>query len=241
MLETIEKTIGQLVADDYRSATVFKKYGIDFCCNGNRGITEACQHKNIDAEELRQALEMALAKTTTETTDYKSWPLDLLTDYIEKKHHRYVEQQIPVLKEYLNKINKVHGAKHPELQLIHDLFCESSGELASHMKKEELILFPYIRKMVNAKNGSEILSEPRFGTVKNPIQTMMSDHDNEGERFRQIETLSGNYTPPKNACNTYNVTFALLKEFQDDLHTHIHLENNILFPKSVELEKEVLT
>jgi len=241
MEKTTEKTIGQIVANDYRSAAVFKKFGIDYCCNGNRGINEACKQKNIDLTELRYELEMVLAKPTTETTDYKSWPLDLLADYIEKKHHRYVEQQIPVLKEYLNKINNVHGAKHRELQQIQDLFCESIGELASHMKKEELILFPYIRKMVKVKKGVEILSEPRFGTVKNPIHSMMSDHDNEGERFRKIETLSNNYTPPKNACNTYNVTYALLKEFQDDLHTHVHLENNILFPKSVELEKELIT
>jgi len=108
-----------------------------------------------------------------------------------------------------------------------------------HMKKEELVLFPYIRKMVKAKQSGETLNEPRFGTVKNPIQTMMHEHDNEGERFRQIEALSDSYTPPKDACNTYNVAFALLKEFQDDLHLHIHLENNILFPKAEEMEKEL--
>ncbi len=239
MEETLEKTIGQMVADDYRSAAVFEKFGIDFCCNGNRGIDEACEQKKVDAGELRKKLEMALTQTTAETTDYKSWPLDLLADYIEKKHHRYVEERIPVLTQYLTKINKVHGARHPELQQILDLFVASGGELTMHMKKEELVLFPYIRKMVKAKRNGEVLAEPRFGTVKNPIQTMMQEHDNEGERFRQIEALSDNYTPPKDACNTYNVAFALLKEFQDDLHLHIHLENNILFPKAEEMEKEL--
>ncbi len=239
MEETLEKTIGQIVADDYRSAAVFEKFGIDFCCNGNRGIDEACEQKKVDAGELRKKLEIAIAETTAETTDYKSWPLDLLADYIEKKHHRYVEERIPVVTQYLKKINKVHGARHPELQQILDLFVASGGELAMHMKKEELVLFPYIRKMVKAKQSGETLAEPRFGTVKNPIQTMMHEHDNEGERFRQIEALSDNYTPPKDACNTYNVAFALLKEFQDDLHLHIHLENNILFPNAEEMEKEL--
>lgn len=237
----LEKTIGQIVADDYRSAAVFKKFGIDFCCNGNRGIEEACEQNNVDADELRKALDIALAETTIETTDYKSWPLDLLSDYIEKKHHSYVEERIPVLKQYLNKINKVHGAKHPELQQIYDLFIASGGELAMHMKKEELVLFPYIRKMVKAEQTGETLNEPRFGTVKNPIQTMMHEHDNEGERFRQIEALSNGYTPPEDACGTYKVAFAMLKEFQDDLHQHIHLENNILFPKAEEMEMELNT
>ena len=239
MEEILEKTIGQIVADDHRSAAVFEKFGIDFCCNGNRGIDEACEQKNVDAAELRKKLEIAIAETTADTTDYKSWPLDLLADHIEKKHHRYVEERIPVLKQYLNKINKVHGAKHPELQQIYDLFVASGGELAMHMKKEELVLFPYIRKMVKAKQNGETLDAPRFGTVKNPIQTMMNEHDNEGERFRQIEALSDSYTPPEDACGTYKVAFAMLKEFQDDLHLHIHLENNILFPKAEELESEL--
>ncbi len=228
-----------MVADDYRSAAVFAKFGIDFCCNGNRGIDEACEQKKLDADKLRKELEIALTQTMADTTDYKSWPSDLLADYIEKKHHRYVEERIPVLTQYLTKINKVHGARHPELQQILDLFVASSGELAMHMKKEELVLFPYIRKMVKTKQSGETLAEPRFGTVKNPIQTMMQEHDNEGERFRQIEALSNNYTPPQDACNTYNVAFALLKEFQDDLHLHIHLENNILFLKAEALEKEL--
>lgn len=239
MDSTMEKRIGQIVANDYRSAAVFEKFGIDFCCNGNRSIDEACEQINVNASELRTALKTALTETTVETTDYKSWPLDLLTDYIEKKHHRYVEERIPVLKQYLAKINKVHGARHPELQQINEHFIASGSELAMHMKKEELVLFPYIRKMVKAKQGGETLEAPRFGTVKNPIQNMMFEHDNEGERFRQIEALSDNYTPPEDACGTYKVTFAMLKEFQDDLHRHIHLENNILFPKAEELESEL--
>lgn len=235
-----EKTIGQIVAEDYRSAEVFAKFGIDFCCKGNRDIGTACSEKNLNPDELRAALDAALQLRASETTNYQSWPLDLLADYIEKKHHRYVEEKAPALKQYLNKINKVHGANHPELQEVYDLFVASTGELAVHMKKEELILFPYVRKMVQTQKSGESLKSPHFGTVKNPIQSMMSDHENEGERFRRIEELTDGYTPPEDACGTYKVSFALLKEFQDDLHLHIHLENNILFPKAEKLETSLL-
>ncbi len=241
MNNTMEKTIGQIVADDYRAAQVFKNHKIDFCCKGDRNVVEVAEKHKIDIDELLGELEAARRQNSDDTTDFRSWPLDLLADYIEKKHHRYVEERIPVLRQYLNKLCKVHGERHPELFEINEHFNASAGELAMHMKKEELVLFPYIRKMVKAKQNGEKLAAPRFGTVKNPIQTMMHEHDNEGERFRQIATLSGNYTPPEDACNTYTVAFALLKEFQDDLHLHIHLENNILFPKAEILEQKFIS
>lgn len=153
-----------------------------------------------------------------------------------EKHHRYVEGSIPVLKQYLNKLCKVHGKQHPELFDITEHFNKTAGELSAHMKKEELVLFPWIRKMVKAEQQDKPLDRPHFGTVKNPIAMMMQDHENEGERFSQIAELSNDYTPPADACNTYRVTFSLLKEFEEDLHNHIHLENNILFPKAEALE-----
>ena len=223
--------IGELVAQDYRAASVFKKYGIDFCCQGNRTIQDACEAKQIDASSVVADLNEVNKATSESTIDYQSWPLDLMADYIEKKHHRYVEDN-------LDKICRVHGDRHPELLEINEHFNATAGELAAHMKKEELILFPFIRKMAKAKQENTKLDEPHFGTVENPIQMMMNEHTAEGERFRKIETLSGNYTPPVDACNTYRVTFALLKEFEADLHLHIHLENNILFPKAIELEKQ---
>ena len=230
--------IGEIVAKDYRAATVFKNHAIDFCCNGNRTIAEACSEKELDANVILNELENALTESKAETTDFNSWPLDLLADYIEKKHHRYVEQKITEIKPYLEKITKVHGERHPELVEINGIFNLSAGELTMHMKKEELVLFPRIRKMTEAKNSrTEILPAP-FGTVQNPIAMMMQEHDHEGENFRKISALSQNYTAPEDACNTYRVSFSLLKEFEEDLHKHIHLENNILFPKAIELEKE---
>ena len=231
--------IGELVAKDYRTASVFKKYGIDFCCQGNRTIDEACQKKNIDSKSVVNDLDAVIQAQGDNSTDYKSWPLDLLADYIEKKHHRYVVEKTAEILPYLDKICRVHGERHPGLIEINEHFNKSAGELAMHMKKEELILFPFVRKLAQAKQeGSNVIAPP-FGTVQNPIEAMMQEHTNEGDRFRLIEELSNNYTPPQDACNTYGVTLGLLKEFEQDLHLHIHLENNILFPKAIELEKEL--
>lgn len=231
--------IGELVAQDYRTASIFKKYGIDFCCQGNRTIIDACKAKNIDQTKVMSDLLAVKNSNETGTTDYQSWPIDLLADYIEKKHHRYVEEKIQEIKPYLDKICRVHGNRHPELFEINEHFNATAGELAKHMKKEELILFPYVRKMVKAKQVNSKIEAPHFDTVQNPIAMMMHEHSHEGERFRKIEELSNNYTPPHDACNTYRITFALLKEFEQDLHLHIHLENNILFPKTIELENKL--
>ena len=240
METTHKKTIGEMVATDYRAATVFESFGIDFCCKGNRTLEDACEQKNIDAAAVKEALDKLLIAPGDANMDFKFWPLDLLTGYIEKKHHRYVEDRIPLLLQYLNKLCKVHGEVHPELFEITKLFSETAGELTAHMKKEELILFPYIRKMLKkSKDGTFVVGAPHFRSVKNPIKLMMEDHENEGERFGKIAALTGKYNPPADACNTYRVTYALLDEFESDLHKHIHLENNILFPKSIEHEEKV--
>lgn len=234
-----DQIIGELVANDYRTASVFKKYGIDFCCQGNRTINDACEAKKIDEKLVVNDLNSLLNSKADGGIDFQSWPLDLLADYIEKKHHRYVEEKSMEIKPYLDKICRVHGERHPELLEIKEHFNATAGELAMHMKKEELILFPFIKKMVKAKQENSKLDKPNFGTVENPIQMMMDEHTTEGDRFRKIEEISNNYTPPEDACNTYRVTFALLNEFEQDLHMHIHLENNILFPRAIELEKQL--
>lgn len=231
-------TIGSFVAQDFRTAAVFTKYNIDFCCKGNRTITEVCEKQEIDSDVLLQNVYDVLQSENGGGVDFNSWPLDLLVNYIEKTHHRYVEEKTPILIQFLDKLCKVHGASHPELFKINELFTGCAGELSQHMKKEELVLFPFVNRMVKTKDSDGILSQPSFGTVSNPIAMMMHEHDNEGERFREIANLTSNYTPPADACTTYKVTYAMLKEFEEDLHKHIHLENNILFPKAVELEKE---
>lgn len=227
---TEQTIIGNLVAQDYRTAAVFKTYQVDFCCNGNRTIEEACTGKGKDINKLIEALRQAITTNTQPVIDYQSWPIDLLADYIEKKHHRYVTQRITEIKPFLHKLVKVHGSEHPELAEVAQQFTDSAAALTTHMKEEEKILFPYIRNVVTGA------AKPSESTIENPVEIMMEAHDQEGERFRKIERLTDHYTPPSDACNTYKVTFALLKEFQEDLHLHIHLENNILFPKVLALQ-----
>jgi len=237
-MEIIENTtIGEYVAKDYRTAAIFSKYGIDFCCKGHRTIEEVCTKKKINEIHLVEELNAVLDTKNDSGIDFNSWPLDLLVDYIEKTHHRYVEVKTPVLLQFLDKLCTVHGSNHPELFEINELFKGCAGELAQHMKKEELILFPFIKKMIGATISHENIEPPFFGTVNNPITMMMEEHDAEGKRFRKIAALTNNYTTPEDACNTYRVTYAMLSDFEQDLHKHIHLESNILFPKAIALEK----
>ena len=206
--------------------------------SARKEIEEVCKKNDIETNELLEKLEAVLNSKADQSIDYKSWPTDLLIEYIEKKHHRYVEEKIPVLRQFLDKLCRVHGERHPELFKINELFTASAGELAAHMKKEELILFPFVKKMVSATLSQEPIEAPHFGTVENPIEMMKHEHDNEGVRFREIAALTNNYNPPADACNTFRVTYAMLEEFEQDLHLHIHLENNILFPKAVKLEQQ---
>jgi regulator of cell morphogenesis and NO signaling len=233
---TEKKVVGELVAEDYRTAEVFAKYKIDFCCKGGLTLQDVCENKNIDSKALIQDLEEITRLLENTQNDYQVWPIDLLADYIEKRHHRYVQDKTPVIQQYLNKVTQVHGKMHPELSEMLESFNECAQMLAAHMKKEELILFPYIRKMISAKEN-EVFA-PHFGSFENPIAMMKEEHSVEGERFRRLAELSNNYTPPEDACNTFRVTYALLKEFENDLHLHIHLENNILFPKAIKMEQE---
>ena len=238
MEKTQSPSIGSFVANDYRTAQVFQKYGIDFCCKGGKSIDEVCESKKINTAQLLAELADVSGQPGKKATDFKSWPPDLLADYIEKKHHRYITDTTPSLLQFLDKLCKVHGSNHPELFEINKEFTASSDELASHMKKEETVLFPYVRQMADSGNRKEQVAGASFGSVRNPIQMMMLEHDTEGERFRKISELSSNYTPPDDACTTYKVAYSMLKDFEKDLHMHIHLENNILFPEAIEMEKQ---
>ena len=231
-----QPTIGEFVAKDFRTAAVFSKYGIDFCCKGNRTIEEASEKKNLDFVEIEKEVAQLLETKSEGTIDFKSWPTDLLIDYIEKTHHRFVIEKSAILLPFLDKLCKVHGQAHPELFEINELFIGCASELAQHMEKEEGILFPFIKQMENALRTGQAIEQPHFGTVENPIAMMKHEHENEGDRFVKIAELTNNYTPPSDACNTYKVTFAMLQEFEQDLHKHIHLENNILFPKAIEMQ-----
>src|SRR5690606_17645122 len=190
MESLMTKNIGEIVAENYRAAQIFKNHKIDFCCKGNRSVQEVAERNNLDAALLIKELESVQNQTNDNGIDFQSWPLDLLADYVEKKHHRYVERQTPILQQYLDKLCRVHGDRHPELFDIADHLNASAGDLAMHMKKEESILFPAVRKMVKAKQTGDQMDRPHFGTIQNPIQMMMAEHETEGDRFRLIDILS---------------------------------------------------
>lgn len=234
-MEPINKTVGEIVREDYRAAAVFEKYGIDFCCAGKKPLTAMCQEKGVEEQLVRDEL-AKLAGIAPPATDYNSITLSELADHIVGTHHKYVEETSPVILKYLEKVNSVHGKHNPELAEILELFRAVAGEMAIHMKKEELVLFPYIKRLEKGRLHDTGYTPP-FATVSQPIAMMMNDHEAEGARFFRIAELSNHYTPPAHACNTFAVCYAKLKEFEKDLHTHIHLENNILFVKAAELEK----
>ena len=236
-----QQTIGSIVANNYRTAEVFSKMKIDFCCKGGRSSAEVCQQQNIDSGRLIAALEEAQKQPAQlEDENIQQWSAAVLAEYIEKHHHHYVREATPILAAYLKKIAAVHGERHPELLEVYTSFVESSTELLRHMINEETILFPSIKRLESIASRGATMDKPFFfGTVENPISTMRDEHEVEGERFARMAALTNNYTPPEDACNTYMVALAKLQEFEEDLHRHIHLENNILFHKAVQLEKQV--
>ena len=229
-------TVGEIVTKNFSTASVFSKYGIDFCCGGNKTLEDACKEQSVDIAELQKELDEA-AQNKGESIDFNSWSLKLLADYIEETYHTYIKEKTPVLLQLLKKIIAVHGERHPELLKINELFSQSAMALSMHLQKEEQILFPLIRQISDASKSGHPLEESHCGSVRNPIAVMMDEHDTEGERFEAISKLSGKYQTPADGCNTFRATYEALEEFEQKLHEHIHLENNILFPKAIELEK----
>jgi regulator of cell morphogenesis and NO signaling len=219
--------VGKLVSQNYRTAQVFTHFGIDFCCKGGISIEEACKNKSVEVNALVTELEKAMRQPVNDLNWDKN-NLSALIDHILDKHHRYINETGPTLLAYLNKISQVHGERHPELIPIYQLFHASLQELAMHMKKEELILFPLIRKQ-DKDPANEALRQQ----IEAPIRQMEAEHSQEGDRFDRIRQLSAHYAAPADACQTYRVAFQLLSDFEADLHRHIHLENNILFPTAL--------
>jgi regulator of cell morphogenesis and NO signaling len=231
--------VGEVVKQNFKTASLFLENNIDYCCGGNKPISEACTEAGVNQDSLIAQLETIMAQNDPDSAYIDGMALDELAVYIEKRHHSYVRKSIPFLKASLDKICEVHGANHPELFEIRELFNESAGNLTMHLQKEELVLFPYIKKLSEAATQKKSLQKPGFGSVANPIQMMLEEHEAEGSRFDKIASLTKNYQVPADGCTTYKVTLENLKEFEDDLHRHIHLENNILFPKAAQLEKEI--
>ena len=234
-----DETLGEIATKDLRKAQVFKKYGLDFCCGGKKTVKEACAEKGLDVTKVEQELQQADRIPASRPLPYNDWSLDFLADYIVNTHHSYVRKNLPDIMGYAKKVMKVHGSRHPELLRIHQLVEDVNAELMAHMVKEERILFLYIKELVAAKNNTQPLHAAAFGTVQNPINMMEMEHELVGKNLAEIRELSNNYLLPEDACASYSLLYRMLYEFEDDLHLHIHLENNILFPKALEIEKQL--
>lgn len=230
--------IGDIVRENFKTARLFEVNQIDFCCGGSISLEQACAKKQLNPNQLMAELNELIIQADPDSAYFNNLELNDLCDYIEKRHHRYVNDTIPFLQSKLNKLVEVHGISHPELFEIRELFAQAAGNLTAHMMKEELMLFPTIRKLVRLKNG-ELQEGYLFGHIPQMIDVMNSEHQTEGERFEQISSLSSGYSCPPDGCNTYRVSFETLREFEQDLHRHIHLENNILFEKALALEHKL--
>lgn len=232
--------IANIVVNDFRSAEILRKYGIDFCCGGNRSIGEVCEELNVSITELQQEIDYVLMQPVGSSHNFNDWDLDFLGDYILNTHHRYIKSELPVLRAYLEKIAEVHGDNHPELHEVKELFIGSAAVILKHLEREEIVLFPYIKELTAYRDHPDIVEKPFIDPNENPLNDMIEEHHVEGERFRRMSELTDQYAVPADACNTYLVAMKRLENFEKDLHRHIHLENNILFPKTLALESKIL-
>lgn len=227
--EISQISIGEIVTKDFRAASIFKEAGIDFCCGGKKSLGEACLEKNIDPAKIEIELEKLAELPANHAHNFKDWDLGFLCDYIVNTHHKYVIKTMPELVFYTQKIADVHGANHPELIAVAQSFAQISNELQHHMEKEEEVLFPSIKEFIQTK------SHAIKATILSEITRMREEHEFAGGEMDRINVMTNGYHLPADACTTYQLTFKLMQEFEDDLHVHVHLENNILYPKAVKL------
>ena len=231
--ELLTKTLAQIVNENFQAAYVLEKHQLDFCCRGKRSLQVACDEKHLAAERVALEIEQSVQRHHERSKDFDALTLTELADYIVSVHHAYVKRELPQLFTYLQKISSKHGERHVELYEILKDFIALKQELEEHMLKEELILFPRIKKMENSANNDRGASL----NVKTPIGVMEDEHEHAGMLLQELRRLSNNYAPPADACTTYRLSFAALQAFEADLHQHIHLENNILFPKAIEFSR----
>ncbi len=233
----LDTRIGDIVKANYKTAQLFDKNKIDFCCGGGITLREACIKSGADMDILVPELELMVTLNDPDSKYMDSMELDELCDYIEKRHHTYVNENIPFLKQKLQKLCDVHAANHPELFEVEELFSIIAGNLTTHMQKEEIVVFPLIRKMVKLnREGADF--EHVYDEVKKNIALLDDEHQAEGERFVKISEITSFYFVPADGCTTYRITYQTLSDFEQDLHRHIHLENNILFVKALQLRKK---
>ena len=229
-----EQTVGRIAAEFPASVRVFEKYGIDFCCGGKLPVSQACASRNLDATRLLAEVGQALETPGTDGTDWFAAPLPQLVDHILNTHHLYMKAQLPVVEARLAKVLNAHGERHGAvLRDVSRVYAAMKEELDGHLAKEEMVLFP----LVKALAGGAPAGSFHCGSVKNPIRVMWMEHESAGEALREMRELTAGYALPADACNTFRVLYFELQDMERDLHRHIHLENNILFPRAIALEQ----
>lgn len=234
------ETIGEIAAKDLRKAEVFKKYGIDFCCGGKKTLKQVCQDKGVNLAVVEADLAKAEQSSITTTGhEFNRWQPDFLADYIYNQHHIYYYEVQPVIADVLAKVIARHGALHPELLALESQYKVLVNELDTHFMKEEKVVFPFIKALVKAKVSGDFEALNSQPSLTEPIQMMQAEHEAAGVILENIRHLTNNYTVPSGACNSYQFLYKKLFELDEDLQQHIHLENNILFPKALKLEKEI--
>ncbi len=239
--DSADRKVGEIASENPVAIDTFKKYGIDFCCGGDKTLKEACNLAGIDEyiiiSELNKANSAKFNGTggsvTNNTERFNEWSISFLIEYIIQNHHSFIRKHIPDLTEYLKKINNVHREHHPELKAINELFTEAALALMIHLDKEEEYLFISIKDIENDLRDNKNL---KISTTLDEIKKAKLEHEHIGDIFKKIENLSSNFLIPEDACASYSYTYKLLKEFYDDIRIHIHLENNILFKKALEFK-----
>jgi len=234
-VNTRDVKLGEIAAANPGAARVLEDAGLDYCCGGHQLLHDACAQAGLSEEELLERLRENELEGAVDR-NWASASLAELTRHIREKHHRYVRDAIQRVQPLAAKVKAKHGANHPELAEIERLFLQLAREMTMHMQKEEMILFPYIDALERAANAHEAVEPPFFQTVRNPIQAMMKEHDSAGDLAKQIRKVTSGYATPSDGCASFTSLYDQLREFEADLHQHVHVENNILFPRAVKLE-----
>jgi regulator of cell morphogenesis and NO signaling len=230
------KTVGEIAAEIPSTTREFEKLGIDYCCGGSRTLGEACAQANISVDEALSRLVKSVTAPPSETQDWQKQLLDDLIAHITSVHHKFVREESPRIEALATKVAGVHGKNHPELIEVQEVFAALAEELRVHLMKEEEVLFPYVSRLEESVLAGEPAPPAMFGTVMNPVRMMMQEHDGAGDALRSLRSITNNYAIPGDACISYRALYQALQDYEADLHQHIHLENNILFPRAIAME-----
>jgi regulator of cell morphogenesis and NO signaling len=233
MQDYSQQTLAGIVTGNHRAAAVFEKYQLDFCCRGKRSLLQACSEKQLSANRVIAELQALEVTPAQQSFPFEALQASRLAEYIVDNYHSYVKKELPQLAAYAEKVAAKHGERHPELLRIFELVTALQEEMEMHMQKEEKILFPRIAEMEKAVSLPESLHQLNPAYLQGPVTVMEHEHDHAGDMMAEINQLTHQYTTPDDACTTYKLLFASLQAFEINLHEHVHLENNILFPKAL--------